>query len=195
MRATFVIILAVAALTSLGAEPAAKPATAPASINTFAFLESYRIAHYLESAAALQKLDPDKRAARLRELAEDPARASEVFPLCRMLFEAKSKAAFRRPGIGAPLFIGGTEDLADWPLEPITIVDGVPILVVRGYMLAGFAEPPKWYVEYCLSDCKWRDVRYAPIDAAQLKGIVEKFIAARPKLITGDVVWLREQAE
>src|SRR5690349_20222773 len=114
MRTLLILIVAVTYLTSFGAGPATKPA----HIDSFAFLEGYRIRHYLESAVDLQKLEPAQRAERLKALAADPKRASEVFPLCRMLFEAKPQGEFRRPMIGGASFIDGG-DHADWPLEPI----------------------------------------------------------------------------
>jgi hypothetical protein len=193
MRAIPVLIVAVACVASFGAEPATKPATEPAYIDTFAFLENFRIQHYLESAQELQKLEPAQRAERLKTLAVDPKHASEVFPLCRMLFEAKPKGEFRRPMIGAARFIDG-RDYADWPMEPITIFEGVPILVVSGYLVGGFPEPPAWYVDYCLKECAWRDTKCEPVALEKRKQIVEKFIAANPK-VQENADWLRRQAE
>ena len=178
---------------SFGAEPATRPAADPAFLDEFAFLEDYRIRHYLESAAALQKLEPGQRAERLKRLAIDPRRASEVYPLCRMLFEAKAKGDFRRPMIGAPSFVGGRDD-ANWPSEPITIFKGIPILIVRGYSLAGQAEPPKSYVDYCLKECAWRDTGYEPVTLEKRKRIMEEFVAANPRA-KDDADWLRRQAE
>src|SRR5205085_6927439 len=131
----------------LGAGSRAAPTSDPVYADTYAFINEFRIAHYLEIAAELQKLPLDKRGARLHEIALDPQRGSEVFPLCRMLFKAKDNGKFRRPLIGAAQFVGrGT--YADWPLEPITLQDGMPVLIVTGYSLAGEAEPPSWYVDY-----------------------------------------------
>ena len=193
MRAVIILIVAVTCLVSFGAEPATKPATEPAGIDTFAFLEHYRIQHYLESAQELQKLEPAQRAKRLKTLAVDPKRASEVYPLCRMLFVAKPKGEFRRPMIGGASFIAGG-DYADWPLEPITLFENIPILVVNGYMLGGFPEQPEWYVDYCLKDCNWRDTKYEPVSLQKRKEIVEKFIAANPNA-KEEADWLRRQAE
>jgi hypothetical protein len=188
-----ILIIAVTGLTSFGAERAARPAKEPAYVDPFIFLKDYRIQHYLESATELQKLKPTQRAKRLKALAVDPKRASEVYPLCRMLFEAKPKGEFRRPMLGSPSFVDGG-DLADWPLEPITLFEGLPILVVAGYSLAGQAELSESYVDYCLEDCKWRDHKYEPLPAQKRKEIVEKFIAANPKM-KRDADWLRRQAE
>lgn len=180
-------------------EPLPVPAitTRPKSVNEFAFMRGFRIAHYLVVAAQLQAWDSSNRAVRLRELAGDPQHASEVYPLCRMLFDAKPGSQFRRPMIGFPIFfdgsLGRSANYADWPLEPIALVDGVPILIVQGYMLAGRAEPPLKYVDYCLKSCRWRDVRFVPVDPARLLKIVDDFIAANPRL-KRSAEWLERQA-
>ncbi|HEY7119398.1 MAG TPA: hypothetical protein VH475_22595 [Tepidisphaeraceae bacterium] len=160
------------------------------------FVEHYRIAHYLRVAAELQRLRPYARAERLRAMSRDPDHGSEVIPLCRMLFEATDTnrpQAFRRPMLGGASFVVAHTDYADWPLEPITLYQGVPILIVRGYNLAGVAEDPGSYVEYCLAECRWRDFRFAPTDLARLREIVNRFIAERR--VPDDADWVRAQAE
>jgi hypothetical protein len=162
----------------------------------------------LKAAADLQQLDEPTREARLRALALDPMRGSEVFPLCRMLFEAKPDQVFRRPLLGGPAFVGDTlaHDVrwatsatsggiyGDWPLEPITIYEGVPILIVRGYLLGGLPESPEQYLEYCLNVCRWNATTYSVVDASRLRETVEQFIAANPEMAR-DADWLREQAK
>jgi hypothetical protein len=61
-------------------------------------------------------------------------------------------------------------------------------------MLGGFPEQPEWYVNYCLNECVWRDTKYEPVALEKRKQIVEKFIAANPK-VKDDADWLRRQAE
>jgi hypothetical protein len=181
--------------TACGVAEPPTPSAIPAvrSIDTFAFIDGYRISRYLEVAVELQKIEPAARAARLRELARDPDRASEVYPLCRMLFQEKKRHEFRRPEIGAASFVGRTA-YHDWPLEPITIYQGVPIVIVRGYKLGGEPEPPESYVEYCLSNCGWSGRRYASADKTRLREIVSQFLAANPKF-AADADWIRPQAE
>lgn len=156
--------------------------------DTYAFLENYQISRYVDAAASLRKLEPTLRASELRELARDRKFASDVYVLCRMLFEAKPGQEFRRPLIGAASFLGNTT-YDDWPLEPIALEQGIPILIVRGYTLAGVAEPPGGYVEYCLSSCAWRPAA----TPGQRGAVVAKFIGAHPKL-AGDAEWLLRQA-
>src|SRR5712692_1808298 len=57
------------------------------------FTVGFRIASYLRVAAEFQALSPEARVGRLRELARNPVRSQEIFPLCRMLFRS---AAGRR---------------------------------------------------------------------------------------------------
>jgi len=184
---------------TMGACLAAGPATAPTTQravvhhSTFDFLDNYRIAHYLDCAVEMQKLDPRNRAARLRELADDVEHASEIYPLCRMLFEAKGKEEFRRPMIGAPGFVDRGQT-ADWPLEPITLYRGIPILVSTGYSLGGYAEEPKSYLEYCLDECKWREEKIAALKAEEIKKTVNDFISSNPK-VAKQAEMLLKQAE
>jgi hypothetical protein len=182
-RSCLVCVLLIATCACLAAGPATAPTTRRAVVHhsTFDFLDNYRIAYYLDCAVGIQKLDPRKRAARLRELADDVEHAPEIYPLCRMLFEAKGKEAFRRPMIGSPFFVDGG-DTADWPLEPITLYRGIPILVAAGYSLGGHAEEPKSYLEYCLDDCKWREEKFATLKSDEIKKIVNDFIASNPKV-------------
>lgn len=167
-----------------------------------AFTRDYRIAHYLTKAIELQALSPTQRAARLRELARDRKRGEEVFPLCRMLFEAKVGTFFRGPNLGLPDFVDDRpEDFLSerpdaaktWPLAPIAVVDGIPILIVSGYLIGGLAEGPQGYVEYCLEKCRWTERQYAPADQAKAARIVEKFIRSNPR-VAGYADFLRRQA-
>jgi hypothetical protein len=155
------------------------------------FTDDFRSSRYLQLASDLQALPPDARIRRLRDLARDPDRSTEIFPLCRMLFQAKGGQAFRRPGLGGPVFVGTS---GGWPLEPIDLFEEVPILVVRGYGLGGLAEPATMYLDHCLKSCRWSDLKYVPRSASVLKAIVESFIAAHPEVAT-DVDWLRQQAQ
>ena len=99
------------------------------------------------------------------------------------------------PAVGKPYYVAG--DHADWPLAPITIVDNVPILIVHGYLILGSPEPPGAYVDYCLTECNWRDAKYEPVTVEKRMQIVEKFIAANPNPRSKDQIteWLRLQAE
>jgi hypothetical protein len=157
------------------------------------FTVGFRIASYLRVAAEIQALSPEARVGRLRELARDPVRSQEIFPLCRMLFEARQDREFRRPMIGSAKFVGATS-YRDWPLEPIVLFEGVPILVVKGYAIFGLPESATAYLDYCVKRCRWRKERYTPASSSQLKGVVNRLLAARPDL-SPDAEWLRQQAD
>ncbi len=87
----------------------------------------------------------------------------------------RAKGGFRRPLIGGRLLLAGTQP-ADWPLEPIDIVDGVPFLISEGYILAGHAESAADYLDYCVRECDWSPVRYAHKMPSELEGSLEKFL-------------------
>lgn len=95
-----------------------------------------------------------------------------------MLFEAKNEVEFRRPLIGGAAFFGKT-DYPHWPLEPIDIYEGVPILVTYGYMLGGEPESSRAYVDFCVKNCKWRQDLYAVRTSDELKKIVAKWLTQR----------------
>src|SRR5436190_287734 len=89
----------------------------------------HRVDWYLATAAKLQALDQKKAIEQLRTLANDPKEGQKVFALCRMLFTNKPGAEFQSPALGAPVFLAGS-NYADWPLQPIVLVDGVPFYIV-----------------------------------------------------------------
>jgi hypothetical protein len=80
--------------------------------------------------------------------------------LCRMLFVKKANNGFRRPMLGAT-------DLADWPWEPIELVQTVPFLITYGYSLHGRQESAREYLAYCVDNCAWSDVTYTLISPTQ----------------------------
>ncbi len=135
----------------------------------------FRIQPYLRAVAKLQALPERERALRLEEWAKSGRHDEQVIVLCRMLFEAREGGQFRRPMLGAPVFVGETTD-ADWPLEPIAVFQDVPICVVRGYMLGGQAEPATAYLEYCLKSCRWTSRAYRELDDKTLEQRLDAFV-------------------
>lgn len=156
------------------------------------FFEDFRISRYLRLASEIQALpSAEARAKRLRALARETAETGEAFPLCRMLFEEGPDGFFRRPGIGGPVFVDG-DSVGNWPLEPIALYRNVPILIARSYLLGGHAESPRDYLEYCLRACRWRALRFAPVDPGTLADVVDRFLRAHPAITDPD--WIRRQA-
>ena len=138
---------------------------------------AFRVDPYIRAATALQSLGKDKASDTLLKLSKNREQVHQVVVLCRMLFVKKAKGEFRRPGIGAALFLGGT-DYADWPLEPIELVDGVPFLITRGYTLLGQAEPAEKYVRYCIQQCDWNDGQFKPKTEQEKRKALDKLLAS-----------------
>jgi tetratricopeptide (TPR) repeat protein len=143
----------------------------------------YKVDPYIAAAATIQAAGEDKAGKLLLALAKDQDDGEKVIVLCRMLFTAKPKAEFRRPFIGAAFFLGETK-YADWPLEPIELVAGVPFLVTRGYALGGSPEHPERYLEYCIGNCAWQTAEFQPRSAAEKQKALEKLLAS-PKWKAG----------
>jgi hypothetical protein len=144
--------------------------------------ERFDPTQYVYAASTFQDVaDADLPVAidNLRILARNPEDDRRMIVLCRLLFQARPGSQFRRPGLGEPTFIGGTR-YADWPLEPIELVDGVPFLIVRGYTLAGEPESGLAYLEYCITSCDWSGVRLEPKRRAEKVAALAK-LKASPK--------------
>jgi hypothetical protein len=139
--------------------------------------DQYFVDPYIRIAGQLRAEGKEKSVEKLRALAK--ARNGEaIFILCRMLFVARPKVEFRRPSLGGAGFLGGTV-YEDWPLEPIEIVDGIPFLIVDGYVLAGKPESPERYVDYCLKECDWGTADYKPRAAEEKKKALKSLITSK----------------
>jgi hypothetical protein len=137
----------------------------------------YKAEPYIRAAATLQALGKDKAGATLLALAKDDQRGERIPILCRMLYTKKAGAEFRRPAIGAAVFLGKTT-YSDWPLEPIELVDGVPFLITRGYFVCGHPEPATSYVRYCLQNCDWSCEQFKPKSNKEREKALEKLLAS-----------------
>jgi len=157
----------------------------------------FKIVPYLSVAKSLQEEGRDKAILRLRSWADTRKHEDQVVILCRMLFEAKKGTEFRRPGIGGAAFLGGT-DYPDWPLEPINIYEGVPILITHGYALAGTPESSRRYLDFCIENCDWRQARYSVQSHDELKELITKWLTSRKwptPLSARDRAFFTDQAE
>lgn len=132
---------------------------------------------YLETAIQLQTLGETAAVARLRSLAATKESEDSVIVLCRMLFTSRPLADFRRPFIGGASFLGDT-DYADWPLEPIEMVDGIPFLVTQDYIVGGFPESAQDYLDYCVSQAQWNPLVYRRQSEAEKAAALAKLIAS-----------------
>ncbi len=138
---------------------------------------TFKAEPYIRAAVALQAMGRDRACQRMAALARRDDEAEQVYILCRMLFTNRASSNFRRPEIGAAIFIGDT-DYTDWPLEPIELVDGVPFVIVWGYTLHGYEEPPGSYLEYCMTNCDWSAVKFQVKSHDQLENSLDKLLAS-----------------
>jgi hypothetical protein len=146
-------------------------------------LQHFRAVSYLKVAEELQALPEAERVKALERFCNIPERNLQSIILCRMLFTAKPEGTFRRPLLGGPGFITSREDipgLSDprlsqpWPLEPITLADGVPFAIVTGYALAGAAEKAGAYLAYCRKETQWSSLRYHPFPREGMESALQK---------------------
>jgi hypothetical protein len=134
----------------------------------------YNVEPYLQAAMSLQAQGKDTALQRLKAVARRDQSGHGAIVLCRMLFTPKAGSDFRRPMIGLPARLGAT----DWPLEPIAIVDGVPFMITRGYLVGGLPEPGILYVQYCETNCDWSSFRYTVKTQAEKEAALAKLISA-----------------
>lgn len=122
-------------------------------------IENHKVDTYIQDAIRLQAQGKARAFASLATMARQKGQMHKIYTLCRMLFTNRKGTEFRRPRIGGAAFLGRT-DYSDWPLEPIEIVDGVPFLISRGYMLGGEPEYPDMYLDYCFKSCEWGGTKF-----------------------------------
>ena len=142
--------------------------------------QDYKASPFIEAAVALQALGKDKACELLRANGKgrDHNANNGVIVLLRMLFVKKADGEFRRPRIGGAMFLAGT-DYADWPLEPIELVDGVPFLISRGYIIGGGpGETGESYLDYCLKNCDWNDFEFKKPSEKELRAALVKLVSS-----------------
>ncbi len=139
--------------------------------------DRYKADPYIAMAQALQSIGKEAAVKKLLAYAQDERHDFNVIILCRMLFVAKPNNDFRRPGIGGAYFLGDT-DYANWPLEPIELVDGVPFLITRGYLLGGRGESGKSYLYYCIENCEWNKENYELKSGLEKREALDKLLAS-----------------
>lgn len=145
-------------------------------------LGDFQSAAFIKAAIELQAMGRDKACDALQAHAAQSdlfIKNIDVVVLCRMLFVAGPGHKFRRPMVGSPAFLGRTT-FTDWPLEPITISDGVPFAIAMGYAVGGFPEPPLGYLEYCMKNCEWNSYKYTPKTKTQLEQALDDLLNSSP---------------
>ena len=142
----------------------------------FTFFNRYRVDPYLQAAITLQAMGKEKACQTLLTLSRsgDYFKGQSLYLLCRMLFTARGANKFRGP------FIGRSYNLtpAEWPLEPIEIVDGVPFVITVGYDIGGAPEQPSQYIRYCMQNCEWSKTRFQMKTAEEKQRALKKFLSS-----------------
>ncbi len=154
----------------------------------------FKIDPYIEAAAKLQSLGKPEAGRQLLVLARDSElnapyeldERTKIAILCRMLFAQKPGTLFKSPPIGQMLFWNGgrignvAPSSRVWPLEPIEVVDGVPFLIVAGYVYMGMWDTngTESYVRYCLENCDWSAVRYNRKSREQKEEALRKLLSS-----------------
>jgi len=146
----------------------------------------YVVDPYIQAAAELQAR-PAKEAAAL--LLGSASRHQDRFTngdlderttiLCQMLFSAKPESKPHYPGSFLCLYLGGTSG-SDWPLAPIELVDGVPMVIARPTPAINgrLPEEAQPYVRYCVMNCDWNPLRYKTKTPAEKSAALAKLLAS-----------------
>jgi hypothetical protein len=93
--------------------------------------------------------------------------------------QGKEDSNFRRAAIGAVGFLGGTE-YKDWSLDLFEVIDGVPFVVTDGtWSIGGRPESDKDYLEYCISECEWNDMKFVSKSGKEKELALEKLLASK----------------
>ena len=122
----------------------------------------------IASIEALLLLEPAARQAALRRyLSVRPSPPSGLFAVLRCLVEIPQLSQVPEPWPGVlqqgylrPPALGASQpeqpaDRRDTPLWPVVLIDDVPLVPVRGYLLAGHPEPLSMHLDG-LSKATWR---------------------------------------
>jgi hypothetical protein len=113
-------------------------------------IEDYDPGLIVEAVNALQPLGLDGALQPVERLLSqhDPADPpTGLFWVLRVLFEVPPEQGFPPVRIGEPS-VAPPADASALPRFPIVVAGDLPLLVVRGYDLAGFAEPVEAHVTY-----------------------------------------------
>ena len=180
IRQYFIFLL----LVLVGCATATKPSNHVRPESELPFTMHYKVDAYLQTAIDLQSLGRDAALQCLHSMARTNSlgleATSRIYVLCRMLFEKRQDSEFREPWLGSGVYLGGTQD-SDWLLTPIEIVEGIPFLINRGYLLAGLRERPDKYLTYCETNCDWSALRFSLKTDAEKQGALEKLLSRKWK--------------
>jgi len=81
--------------------------------------------------------------------------------MCRVLYESKGANPLRQPYFGGLDLPYHTMLDTSWPLYPVALSGSTYFVLSEGYSLAGVAEDPREYIEYCRQSGVFRKKRIA----------------------------------
>jgi hypothetical protein len=142
-------------------------------------LKAFKCDTFIKAAADLQALGEDGAIKFLSSLAPTRLELVTETILCNMLFEPPPRSNSRGPRFTAAKYMGETNE-AQWPLEPIELVDGVPFLVVKaGSWTGGLSEDAaaltvQWFVD----NWRWRAMKYVSKTQAEKESALTKLKAS-----------------
>ena len=142
------------------------------------FGADYKADSYIGAAMTLQTMGRDVACQTLLDLNKTNRNDWATIVLCRMLFTQRGTNEFRLAYTG---FRGGpafTYD-KDWPLWPITLVDGIPFKVVYqgGGANGGGPETGSSYLCYCMTNCDWNSFQFHKPTSAQKRAALDKLVS------------------
>ena len=167
----------------------------------------------LKTARELQNMDRDKALNVLRSWTKDRYDMRSVI-MCRMLFQGDGKP-LRGQRTRNMVFLGATP-LDQWPLEPITIFQNVPIAIAflaplyegpisdpdSPHLLStscgAICEHPSDYLEYCIQNGVWVTRLYETKTTDQIQLVLKEFINTtnwQRKLSTSERDFIMAQAQ
>jgi hypothetical protein len=141
---------------------------APFDITSIDMPPIYKADDYIRAAVSLQAVGREAACEALLASARTNATTDRrFFMLCRMLFAQRGTNEFRPPFRGTCGFYIG--EAADWKLDPIELVDGIPFLLTgpcRGQGGRG-PESVESYLRYCMTNCDWSTYTFHDVTAQQ----------------------------
>ena len=150
----------------------------PLEVSSLPATYSFKVDPYIRAVVELQKMGKETACQALLDSIgtnRDLRVYYKYIVLCRMLFTAREGQKFRRAEMGGTDFPGGTQ-YADWPFEPIELVDGVPFMIAGSYRGGGRREQADAYLRYCMENCDWNKFQFHEMSAKEKAGALDKLL-------------------
>lgn len=106
--------------------------------------------------------------------------------MCRVLFEPKDAEPIRQPFFGALSLPYHTMPSSRWPRFPVALSGSTYLVLGEGYIVCGFREDPKDYIEHCRKNGVFRTTKIAVPTRAQA---LQDVAALRKSKAWNDIKW------